>query len=63
MLSQMFWIFQKNSFIKKSVEQSNNKDCKKRYHKKSQLQKLLQYYCADSVKYEPPSKHLFQIKQ
>ena len=29
--------FKENLFIKKSVEQAKNKECKKRYHKKSQL--------------------------
>ena len=31
----------KISFIKKSLKQSKNKECKKRFHKKSQLQKFL----------------------
>ena len=35
MLPEIFWVFQKNSFVEKSVEQSKNKECKKRYHKKS----------------------------
>ena len=35
MLSEKFWVFQKNSFIKKSVEQSKNKkEIKKHYHEK-----------------------------
>ena len=31
MPSEMYFVFQKNSFIKKSVEQSKNKECKKRF--------------------------------
>ena len=38
-----FEFFKKNSFIKKSVKQSKNKECKKRYHKKSQLRKFFKY--------------------
>ena len=33
----------KISFIKKSVEQLKNKECKKRYHKKRQLRKFFNY--------------------
>ena len=42
MLSEKFWVFQKNSFIKKSVEQSKYKECK-RDHKVSQLRKFIKY--------------------
>ena len=34
MLSEKFRVFQKNSFIKKSVEQSKNKKEIKKHHKK-----------------------------
>ena len=80
MLSERLSIFsKKNSFIKKSVEQSKNKECKKRYHKISQLRKFIKYrplqlyfrilvlalhcYCWDNVKYRLLSKHLLQRKQ
>ena len=44
MLSEKFWDFHRNSFIKKSVEQSKNKkDSKKRYHKISSLRKFIKY--------------------
>ena len=33
MLSERFWVFQKNSFIKEDVEQLKNKACEKHYHK------------------------------
>ena len=39
MLSEKFWVCQKNSFINKSMEQSKNKECKKSYHKIGQLPK------------------------
>ena len=39
----MFSVFQKNSFIKKGVEQSKNKERKKRYHERSQLRKFSNY--------------------
>ena len=39
----MFCVSQKKLFIKKSVEQSKNKECKKRYHKKSQQRKFFKY--------------------
>ena len=42
-LWRCFEFFKKNSFIKESVKQSKNKECKKRYHKKSQLRKILKY--------------------
>ena len=44
MLSEMFWVFfkKKNSFIKKSVEESKNKECKKRYYKKKAAMKAFQ---------------------
>ena len=37
MLLDIFWVFQKKkkSFTKKSVKQLKDKECKKRYHKKS----------------------------
>ena len=38
-----FEFFKKHSFIKKSVEQLKNEECKKRYHKKSQLSKFFKY--------------------
>ena len=63
-----FEFFKKTSFIKKSVEKYKNKECKKRYFKKSQLQKFFQVcisivydgfilelsicYCGDKVKYQ-----------
>ena len=43
MLSGMLRVFQKNSFIKESVEQSKNKECKKLYHTKSQLRQFFEY--------------------
>ena len=43
MLSEMSRVFQKNSCIKKSVEQSKNKECKKRYPKKRLLRKFCNY--------------------
>ena len=42
MLSEIFEFFKKNSFIKKSVEQSKNKECKKRYYKKKTATKAFQ---------------------
>ena len=36
--------FTKSSFIKKSVKQSKNKECKKRYHKKKSTMKVFQVY-------------------
>ena len=38
-----FFKKKKKSFIKKSVEQVKNKECKKPYHKKSQLRKFFKY--------------------
>ena len=51
MLSDMFSIFQKKkkSFIEKSVEQLKNKECKKRYHKKSQLHTKVLQVCISIV--------------
>ena len=43
MVSETFWVFQKNSFIKKSVEQSQNKECTKMLLQKSQLRKFFKY--------------------
>ena len=37
-----FELFQKNSFIKKSVEKSKNKECKKHYYKKNSPTKVFQ---------------------
>ena len=39
-----FEFFKKNSFIKKSVKQSKNKECKKRYHKKINYQSFSSVY-------------------
>ena len=47
--------FKKNSFIKKSVEQSSIKECEKRCHKKSQLRKFFKYeydnFILENIKY------------
>ena len=44
MLSEMFWAFQKKTHlaIKRSVEQSKNKECKKRYYIKKWGMKVFQ---------------------
>ena len=50
MLSDMFWVFQKRkSFIKKNVEQLKNKECRKRYHKKSELHPKVFQVCISIV--------------
>ena len=44
MLLDRLRVFQKkNSFIKKSVEQTKNKESRKRYHKISQQRKFIKY--------------------
>ena len=43
MLSERFEFFKKKKIEKKSVGQSKNKECKKRYHKISQLRKSIKY--------------------
>ena len=40
----MFCVFQKNSFMKKSVKQSKNKECKKRFIIKKSATKIFQGY-------------------
>ena len=79
MLSEMFWFYQKNSFIKKSVEQSKSK-CKKATKvfqaclsliydsfilelSISISTALLFCYCGDNVKCGLLSKHLCQRKR
>ena len=47
----MFRVFhKKNSFIKKSVEQSKNKEFKKRYHKKVSYKSFLSMYNKYSIR-------------
>ena len=44
MLSEMFRVLQKNSFIKKSVKQTKSKEYKKRYHKKVSYESFSSMY-------------------
>ena len=43
MLSEGFRVPQRKNIKKKRAEQSKNKECKKRYHKKSPLRKFIKY--------------------
>ena len=47
-----FDFFKKKSFIKKSVEQSKNKECKKGYHKKKSATKVFQVCIGISKVYD-----------
>ena len=51
MLSEMFCVFQKNSFMKKSVEQSKHKECKKPFIMKKVSYKFFQV-CISTVVYD-----------
>ena len=46
--------FQKNSLIKKSVEQSKNKECKKSYHKKVSYESFSSMWYPDNSSPPPP---------
>ena len=50
------WVFQKNSLIKKSVEQSKNKECKKSYHKKDSYESFSSMWYPDNSPPSPPRK-------